>query len=777
MDRRQFVKLTGVGASGALAGNAAGQEQSTVAPANNSFEFTAVSDTVRVAINTNSPADQTEGITLPDVTPPLKIEGSASGGTWTSSPTTVTGQEIIDAFKDFNSKVDPDLRKIVEDALDTTVEDIVATALEELSVETLLTNSNGDELFKIIADVIDALDLAAGKGAELIDALWDGVGFVPDNILGNDIPTLTEIINKDPAFDSGFLNPFPSIPGLGLGSGAADKLLAGNVSRTERANLLQGALEGIDEVIDGLPSQLLDTLGFSLPEIPPLNDATDLVELGGWLLETLTNVRNSGLLGSQSVDTAAAVNSLESKVSDNPDREELEQAMADVQAEQQTASTEETVSTQQQDTTTIVDRLLKNNSISALDSELNTIATELRNQGFDSVLTGITIPSQQDLLSELLTLLENQLTLTVNIGEISGTYDHSNGTMTVPLDPTSNAFSVDSSFQNGIIQFVQDFIDQVTESSGGGGGGSSGIINEIINAIDPNDVQSLLDEFRAEIEKQDLFANVPTPTLTLTTATSGSLAGEFAVEDGPAGGQVAFVENEFDVGYDELVTAIGNIDVPTVLNNVTIDSVGLKNDLIDPIPDSTWDNVTDALDTQLQNLAQSNDPGFNRSGVTPTGFITGRLSGVSDFSTFLDNTVTSAASNITPENLLADVATNVDTATVINLVTTVAPQAFTDSPGRHAIEAGFTLVGEPDPTQLPSGTNPDDSDGDGKFENVADNNTSDVNIVDTQALFNAVQDGSAQQTPRAFNFASAGPDDEVSILDVAAHWRKYVNTQ
>jgi hypothetical protein len=120
--------------------------------------------------------------------------------------------------------------------------------------------------------------------------------------------------------------------------------------------------------------------------------------------------------------------------------------------------------------------------------------------------------------------------------------------------------------------------------------------------------------------------------------------------------------------------------------------------------------------------------------------------------------------------LLTDIATATDVDGLVTVVTNFAPSAFTDSQGRHAVEAAFTIVGNPG--ELPGGITPQDNDGDGRFETFR--GSGEVDILDTQELFNAVKNGSAQQTPRAFNFSQAGPDDEVSILDVAAHWKTYV---
>jgi hypothetical protein len=50
------------------------------------------------------------------------------------------------------------------------------------------------------------------------------------------------------------------------------------------------------------------------------------------------------------------------------------------------------------------------------------------------------------------------------------------------------------------------------------------------------------------------------------------------------------------------------------------------------------------------------------------------------------------------------------------------------------------------------------------------NGDGETNILDTQALFNNLDENSVQSNQRYFDFG-AGPDSEVSILDVAGHWR------
>jgi hypothetical protein len=763
MDRRQFVKLTGAGASGALATGAAGGQQTGV-PTAEAFEFVGVSEDLRLVINSDSPTEAAEGISLTDVTPPLDIEGTADGGTWTSSPTTVTEQELIDAFRDFNEQTDTDLGTIVEGFLDTTPEDLVATLLEDLSVETLLANSDGAELFRIIADIIDALDLDAGQGEDIINAIEEGSAIIPDVPLIT-VPSIVEILEQDPALDV-FI---AEIAGFGIGDGNADKLLAGDVDRQTRANLLQTVIERVDDVIDSLPDLITDALNINIPNIPTLNDATDLVAFGDWALKTITEIQNSGLLSGQAINTQA-LEDLEAKVGENPDEAAVLGALAELDSQQTTGADtqQDTVSTQQQQQDpSLIDRLLEANSVAELDTKINTIASEIRNQGFDAVFgSGDGSQQDQDTLKILLDLLEQQLTLDVNIGEISGEFDTDNDLMTAPVGQSN--VSLDGSFENGIISFVQDLLDQLDTGSDDGSNNQGSFLDPIIEDIDSSDLQGLIDELTSDLEAQNLI-DLPPLAVGLTTGTSGSFDGAFEIEDGPAGGRVEFVANEFTVGYDTLISQVDAIDVTAALTNVDITNFDLKQDVIDNISDSAWDQSATKLGETLKGFAQDGG-GFQNN---PVAFLENNISGVSDFSEFLDETAGNAGQNIAPVELLADVTAALDVDLLVGVVTGVAPQAFTDSSGRHAVETDVTIVGVP--ASLTGTLAPQDLDGDGLFEDIRGTASSveDIGVLDTQALFAALKDGTAQQTPRAFNFSQSGPDDEVTILDVAAHWRTH----
>jgi hypothetical protein len=77
----------------------------------------------------------------------------------------------------------------------------------------------------------------------------------------------------------------------------------------------------------------------------------------------------------------------------------------------------------------------------------------------------------------------------------------------------------------------------------------------------------------------------------------------------------------------------------------------------------------------------------------------------------------------------------------------------------------------PAPPRIAGGAVPRDLDGDGRYEDIR--GTGEATILDTQALFDALEDGGAQEYPQAFDFSGASPDGEVTILDVAAHWRSH----
>ena len=98
---------------------------------------------------------------------------------------------------------------------------------------------------------------------------------------------------------------------------------------------------------------------------------------------------------------------------------------------------------------------------------------------------------------------------------------------------------------------------------------------------------------------------------------------------------------------------------------------------------------------------------------------------------------------------------------------------FRDFTGAHAVDLEFDLTFVPtEPVTGGFDGPPLDISRDGLLEDV--NGDGDVDISDTQALFDNMDSAAIQDNPAAFNFSNVSPDDEVTIFDVAAHWRRYV---
>jgi hypothetical protein len=95
------------------------------------------------------------------------------------------------------------------------------------------------------------------------------------------------------------------------------------------------------------------------------------------------------------------------------------------------------------------------------------------------------------------------------------------------------------------------------------------------------------------------------------------------------------------------------------------------------------------------------------------------------------------------------------------MVETVVEDEYGDTVSKGSSDV---LVG---PEVSATGRPAQDLDGDGRYDDV--NGDGETNILDTQALFNNLDESSVQSNQRYFDFG-AGPDTEVSILDVAGHW-------
>jgi hypothetical protein len=104
-----------------------------------------------------------------------------------------------------------------------------------------------------------------------------------------------------------------------------------------------------------------------------------------------------------------------------------------------------------------------------------------------------------------------------------------------------------------------------------------------------------------------------------------------------------------------------------------------------------------------------------------------------------------------------------------------------NNPERNWIQLTLQPDCDGDPPQfglplLPGRQNPpNDLDGDGNHEDIPGDCK--VDIFDTQALFDNLDSVAVQENPEAFNFNVHSPDDEVTILDIASHWKQNIYTE
>ena len=160
------------------------------------------------------------------------------------------------------------------------------------------------------------------------------------------------------------------------------------------------------------------------------------------------------------------------------------------------------------------------------------------------------------------------------------------------------------------------------------------------------------------------------------------------------------------------------------------------------------------------------------------------------------NLTTGVSNNL--EGSAADLQSNSATATVVNNSFTVpeatGPDLCQDPPlvdpicindqlglpidnaERNWIELTLEPNWDGEPPQfglptLPGADNPPkDLDNDGNYEDIT--GSGEVDIFDTQTLFNNLDSEELQANAASFNFNPYSPDDEVTIFDVASHWKQ-----
>lgn len=218
-------------------------------------------------------------------------------------------------------------------------------------------------------------------------------------------------------------------------------------------------------------------------------------------------------------------------------------------------------------------------------------------------------------------------------------------------------------------------------------------------------------ELKVELDTVDgpdpVFVQFDQLSVTLTTGTSGNLAGDFTPDTAADTATAVVVDNEFTANITEF-------DLTGLVQKLNLEEL-----------------ITALFD--LANIDPAEYPDF-------------------DIPTFVSN---------------IDLPTLVENANLLELIDNL----IQDESGRHAIEADLDMTFqdlqavydqvELGPDALPGNDPPTDVDGDGAYEDVDGNK--DFDIFDVQTLFNGLESEPVQSSPDSFDFNS---DDDVDIFDV-----------
>lgn len=102
---------------------------------------------------------------------------------------------------------------------------------------------------------------------------------------------------------------------------------------------------------------------------------------------------------------------------------------------------------------------------------------------------------------------------------------------------------------------------------------------------------------------------------------------------------------------------------------------------------------------------------------------------------------------------------------IVALILFATPAVAPPPPG---VSPGCPVVNPPGL----DGGGPHDFDDNCHFEDV--NGDGEVNILDTQTLFQNIDNPQIQNNAPAYDFSNVSPSGQVTIFDVAAHWLKHV---
>lgn len=186
LDRRRFMKLTGVGAAGAAMGTGAGAQSPSLSrpvPTQESTErFIALSETVRLAVNAADP--DAPGIEItPAVSPDsIHLDATAENGTWSATQEQVTVPDLVNVLLDLVEDDDFDLVETLQ-ALVTpedlaTIDAFIADTIRDLDLREILAAVDTEQLLSFLVAILEGLDLPGdderggdGAGRQILNEL------------------------------------------------------------------------------------------------------------------------------------------------------------------------------------------------------------------------------------------------------------------------------------------------------------------------------------------------------------------------------------------------------------------------------------------------------------------------------------------------------------------------------------------------------------------------------------------------------------------------------
>lgn len=214
-DRRQFMKLTGVGVAGTALGTGTGVQTTATSESlstdsiitQEDYEsFIALSESLRVGVNTTDPVG--DGIEVgPETTEEaIYISGDVSDNSWSADTDDVGIPNLVTVLLDIIDRDEFDLFEILsefvsEDDL-ALLDAFIADVIDDLDVREVLSAVDTEQLFAPIVEILKGLDLPGdderngeGAGRQIINELGWYLGIQetfenPDDLVEEDIEDL-----------------------------------------------------------------------------------------------------------------------------------------------------------------------------------------------------------------------------------------------------------------------------------------------------------------------------------------------------------------------------------------------------------------------------------------------------------------------------------------------------------------------------------------------------------------------------------------------------------